>query len=655
MINRVFDDDAVVLYTSCNDNYVLYLLVLLTSVICNSSENDHYDIIILEMSMSKDNIEKIEKLAVGHSNISIRVFNLYAELKFDIQFRNVGKWVPEMYASILGIYALDSYEKAVYMDCDVIFLKDVRELYQVDCGAHNLIGAVKLLPRHILKDLFHAVTVKNWRGDFDMRTDYFNNGIMIQNARAFREAYNLEYILNYIVDQNYELLDQDIMNLLTRKRVVWIDAAWNVYPYTKDQFDNIISMIPENERTYWVKGYENWACIHYTIPVKPWLEMRGSYSYAGRFFWKYAACLEKKDFSFLITQAFMYNQNKKFLADIIERNFLDFEKSLQGKKLLVYGYGFQGKRIYQSKKFNIAGFIDKDEKKKNAGLSIPVEGLELAEKSDECVVLISNDKWENIALELKENGIKNMFSLACLEKRDMVSWYPEKQDYYSVSSCFGMLGDEKSRRVFDSLISKRIQRVMDRTIKYSDIYENDQYFRRDLFTVTPEEIYVDVGSYNGCTIDGFQRHVKNQYKRIYGFELNKSNYKILCKNVSGENIILRNIAISDDRNEEGHYNKAGYYTNLAECGEETVQVDSLDNLMPEAPTFIKINVYNTKEVVCGGRKILLKHRPKLAIVLSNYYSDLWEIPLLVHNINSEYKLYIRHHSIDYSSTVLYAV
>ncbi len=655
MIDKVFDSNAVVLYTGCDDGYVPYLLVLLASIIGNSSEKTNYDIIILEMSMSVENKKRLKEMADGYSNISVRVFSLYRELKLDNQFWKVGKWVQEMYVSILGMYALKHYDKAIYMDCDVICLRDIQELYRIDLGG-ALVGAVKLLARCILKNnvVFHSLKVKNWRKEFDIEFDYYNNGVMLQNMKTFREIYSLNYILDFIGSQDYELLDQDIINYLTRNRVVWIDAAWNSYPYIGEQFYNMIGMIPEAEREYWVKGYENWACIHYTIPVKPWLETKGSYSYGGRFFWQYAASLGEKDFSFFVKKALLYDENKKYLAEIIERDYDDLEKTRQNKKLLVYGYGFRGKQLYQSGKFDIAGFIDMDGTKRGTELAVPVGGFELIDDPEKCVVLISNDQWDIIALGLKERGLKSVFSLCCLEKRDVISWYPRREDYYSISLCFGLLSDGKSKKLLDSLISKRNSRIMDRTVKYSDIYEDDQYFRKDIFTVTPEEIYVDVGSYNGCTIDGFMGYTQNRYKKIYGFELDRANYEMLCENIQGENIVLQNIAVTDHWG-VGHYSKNGYYSYLTENEKETVQVNTLDNLIVERPTFIKINVGNTKEVVCGATGILTNYKPKLAIVLSYCYSDLWEIPLLVHSINPEYKLYIRHHSIDFSGTVLYAV
>ena len=44
MVDKVFNDDPIVLFTSCDDNYVPYLLVLLTLIIGRSLDKYNYDI-----------------------------------------------------------------------------------------------------------------------------------------------------------------------------------------------------------------------------------------------------------------------------------------------------------------------------------------------------------------------------------------------------------------------------------------------------------------------------------------------------------------------------------------------------------------------------------------------------------------------------------
>lgn len=654
MINKVFDDDAVVLYASSDDNYVPYLLVLLTSIVQNSSDKYNYDIIIFYFSMSEKNKELIKHQREGYDNISIRVINISSELVLDESLLVTRTLTKEIWLKVLGIYALKCYQKAIVMDCDVVCVSDISELYYTEIG-NNLLGAVKFLNMYIYKNSEilnrRVVMLKDY--GIDITEDYFNYGVVLQNIEEFCHVYSLEFMLKLISEQKYLVQDQDMLNILCKGKVKWVDSKWNTFPFTTIEFENVIKMVPEQERAYWINGYENPACIHYTIPVKPWFERRGTYSYATSYFWNYVTKVKEFKFSYFEKQADKYDKNKTFLAEVIRKTNDDFYCDLKDKNLYVYGYGFWGKYIEKSYDYVISGFIDTDVNKYNSTSHIPVGGYEIIEYSQNAVILISNDKWEKIALELFEKGYKNIYSYFCLEKKDRISWCPKQEDYYLVSKCFGLFANEKSNRLFDEIVSKRYKRITDRTIKYLDVIEERQYFENDVLILADDEIYVDIGSYSGVTISSFIKCTKGNYKKIYGFEMNRMNFEELCNSIHADRIELVNLALSDHQG-TGYYAPWGYFSILSEQGEGVV-VDRLDNILNDRVTTIKINVNNTREVIEGAYSIIQNYKPKMAVSLSNKYSDLWEIPLLLQSINPEYQLYLKHHNSDDWDTVLYAI
>jgi hypothetical protein len=56
----------------------------------------------------------------------------------------------------------------------------------------------------------------------------------------------------------------------------------------------------------------------------------------------------------------------------------------------------------------------------------------------------------------------------------------------------------------------------------------------------------------------------------------------------------------------------------------------------------------------GAENIIIQHRPKLAICVYHKPADLWEIPLYLKELVSDYKLHLRHHSDFLNETVCYA-
>ena len=57
----------------------------------------------------------------------------------------------------------------------------------------------------------------------------------------------------------------------------------------------------------------------------------------------------------------------------------------------------------------------------------------------------------------------------------------------------------------------------------------------------------------------------------------------------------------------------------------------------------------------GAKDTIKKYRPKLAICLYHKPQDLWEIPLFIKSIDSNYKIFIRHHTDLLNETVCYAI
>ncbi len=57
----------------------------------------------------------------------------------------------------------------------------------------------------------------------------------------------------------------------------------------------------------------------------------------------------------------------------------------------------------------------------------------------------------------------------------------------------------------------------------------------------------------------------------------------------------------------------------------------------------------------GCEKIIKRYQPKLAICIYHRNEDFIEIPKYILSIVPEYKLYMRHHNISGTETVLYAI
>jgi len=91
-------------------------------------------------------------------------------------------------------------------------------------------------------------------------------------------------------------------------------------------------------------------------------------------------------------------------------------------------------------------------------------------------------------------------------------------------------------------------------------------------------------------------------------------------------------------------------------GNIKIEVDSIDHLVKEPVTFIKMDIEGSEyQALLGAKNMVSQYKPKLAICIYHKLEDIWELPWLIHQINPEYKFYLRHYSFADNETVLYAI
>ena len=123
-----------------------------------------------------------------------------------------------------------------------------------------------------------------------------------------------------------------------------------------------------------------------------------------------------------------------------------------------------------------------------------------------------------------------------------------------------------------------------------------------------------------------------------------------------DKVELFNKAIYSENKRIPFHNYGSFRSKTSESGSDQIDADCLDNLIDEA-TFIKFDIEGCEyEGLLGSRRIITKHRPKLAISVYHKLSDLWKAPLLIKGLYEGYRLYFRHyHKTMHTETVCYAI
>jgi FkbM family methyltransferase len=208
---------------------------------------------------------------------------------------------------------------------------------------------------------------------------------------------------------------------------------------------------------------------------------------------------------------------------------------------------------------------------------------------------------------------------------------------------YDLFEDGFSKNVYANILNFKVSG----DIKYLKTTETvKEHIYKDILTLGKDEVFVDLGAYSGDTIDDFLFYTESKYRHIVAFEPDPKNLRKLQRNTEGlENITLYNCAAWSLETElpfkktSGRQAAVGASTKKQD--EKFVQAKSVDSLDIQ-PTYIKMDVEGSEyEALWGAAKVIADFKPKLSISIYHRNEDIFEIPLLIKNLNPEYNLYIR--------------
>lgn len=228
-----------------------------------------------------------------------------------------------------------------------------------------------------------------------------------------------------------------------------------------------------------------------------------------------------------------------------------------------------------------------------------------------------------------------------------------------LTQLYDELADELSKKNMVAFYNCKANNNLDCIISTFDYCRN--IFDNDVIQLHNKEVYVDVGAYNGDTIELFLNSVDFKYKRIYGIEAIKENYTIMTqrlKNVDG--LYMINTAAGKEKNTASFETESTDQSFLMAEKDNgmmlDVNVERLDDIIDVPPTVMKFNIFKgTYGALIGATHILQTYKPKLIISIGFDEVELLNITTLIKSIQPRYKFYLRFLSAMDARLYLYAV
>ncbi|MBQ8383033.1 MAG: FkbM family methyltransferase [Clostridia bacterium] len=208
-----------------------------------------------------------------------------------------------------------------------------------------------------------------------------------------------------------------------------------------------------------------------------------------------------------------------------------------------------------------------------------------------------------------------------------------------------LLADERSREVFDGIIEYRLTGKIDTLRTTCD--EREEVFR--ILRPTRYEYYLDLGAYNGDTIRELLNY-QPQLQQVWALEPDRRSFRKLTESAERDGFLAiltaeqagawecdGTLYVSDEGSRNSHLS-------MTSGGKsKPVAVRSPDSfLCGQRVDYIKYDVEGVEwEALRGSVATITKWKPDLAVSLYHRAEDLWRLPLLVHEMNPSYRLYLR--------------
>jgi lipopolysaccharide biosynthesis glycosyltransferase len=281
-----FSRNNIPVVLACSDFYVPYAGVALSSMLENANAQYNYDITFLHTNIQKENQQLLRALVNRYKNVSLRFVNIATQIK-DFKFISNNHVSVETFYRLIAHELFSAYDKIVYLDSDIVVLKDVAELYNIDIGDNLLAATIDAdhsgeyngaIPR--VKEYVDSV--------LQLREPhrYIQAGVMVINIIEFNKYFKSGELVSIAAKREYMYVDQDVLNMCCEGRIYFLNMAWNVMSdCAGTRVKDIIKMAPVHIYEDYMRARKQPFIIHYAGFDKPW---NSPLSDMAEIFWEYA-------------------------------------------------------------------------------------------------------------------------------------------------------------------------------------------------------------------------------------------------------------------------------------------------------------------------------------------------------------------------------
>ena len=238
------------------------------------------------MSLSENSAGKSLDVLVLHDSVSEEQLTPIAEMKLregvSVRFADAGNFMPESqsgfytenseritsaayYRLMLPWILSDKYERALYLDSDMIAVSDISELLDENPGS-LLVSAVR--DYWGICDCYRKESeLRDWRESIGLTEldDYIISATLVFNLPLWRDRFSLDEVLKLASSKEWRQHDQDVVNILCKGEIRFIKPKWGFITACRNA-----ALLPEKLYNEFKEAEKNPSIIHFGGKPKPW-------------------------------------------------------------------------------------------------------------------------------------------------------------------------------------------------------------------------------------------------------------------------------------------------------------------------------------------------------------------------------------------------
>ncbi len=274
-----------------DDNYCTHLGVCLTSIMENNKKNE-ISFHLLNNNISKGNIEKINQIDEKYKNLHVHYydFNKYFTENDYVDIFDENLKGKNSFFNLLGISTFarlfladilpETIDKILYLDCDMIVLNDLSELYNTNIKDYYCAGCIE---SNIPKYVYYGK---------HSDTPFINAGTLLINLKKWRQENFRQQCIDLIKeypDKNF-LHDQNIINIVARDKIKFVSSKFNAN--TRNYYVNYGKILKLHKTFGSIEKFDseeqmketlkNPTIIHFQSQIwdRPWIKKANLFNHA---------------------------------------------------------------------------------------------------------------------------------------------------------------------------------------------------------------------------------------------------------------------------------------------------------------------------------------------------------------------------------------